>query len=129
MRRQVLVSAAVLVLGLALPAGADQPPSADQYYARAIQTMRDLPQPNFATYDVQLGVTGSDFALTRRPNGEAQIALNLNSRHGESLVRSGSIQFVLRALGFGMRRVTMKFAYANVERPASLAPEMFPATR
>jgi hypothetical protein len=57
-----------------------EPPSAARYYANAIEAMRDLPQPNFATYDVQLHVTGSAFVLTRESNGKAQIGLNLSGR-------------------------------------------------
>ena len=38
-----------------------QPPSAEQYYAQAIQTMRNLPQPDFATYNVHVHVTGLTF--------------------------------------------------------------------
>jgi hypothetical protein len=285
MRPRLFLAAAIFVLGQTLPAGADQPPSAEQYYAHAIQTMRDLPQPNFATYIVQLQVTGSDFILTRQPNGKAEIRLTLSSRrgksdlvfpaayrknddltavktpegswgtirsplfnptwngvadwiryglngrpdsatatpsptpapnnlpvigavramgvafydvsdagtatcangdsahrvhliarnnpldhpltdavidertnrlcfvrfemrqsvvavgytntielniadvNGESLVRNGTIQFTLRAMGFGVRRVTMTFAYNKVEFPASLTADMFPATR
>lgn len=84
MDKRFLCAVAILVLGLVRPAAADPPPLAEQYYARAIQTMRDLPQPNFATYDVRLQITGSDFILARKPNGKAEIRLNLSSRHGTS---------------------------------------------
>jgi hypothetical protein len=51
------------------------PPSAAAYYERAIEAMRDVPQPNFATYDVHVHVTGMGFSLTREANGKASIDL------------------------------------------------------
>jgi hypothetical protein len=65
---------------LGLRAHAAEPPSAEQYYSRAIEAMRDLPQPNFATYDVQLHVTGTAFSITRQSDGKAQIGLTMNTR-------------------------------------------------
>jgi hypothetical protein len=53
------------------------PPSAEQYYANAIEAMRDVPQPNYATYDVHVHIAGLGFILTREPNGKASIDLPL----------------------------------------------------
>ncbi|HTV93409.1 MAG TPA: hypothetical protein VMG98_11905 [Verrucomicrobiae bacterium] len=60
---------------LAAIVGVTEPPSAEQYYANALEAMRDLAQPNYATYDVRLHITGMGFALTREPNGKASIGL------------------------------------------------------
>ncbi len=60
---------------LAAVVGVAEPPSAEQYYATAIETMRDLPQPSFATYDVQLHITGMGISLTRQPNGKASLSV------------------------------------------------------
>ena len=58
-----------------LPATASQPTSAEQYYANAVEAMRDVRQPSFATYDVHVHVTGMGFSLGREPNGKASINL------------------------------------------------------
>ncbi len=79
-RQQALLAGALFALGYALPANAGQPPSAEQYYAQAIEAMRDLPQPNLATYDVHVHMTGLDFILTREPNGKASIGLVMGDR-------------------------------------------------
>jgi hypothetical protein len=63
----------LLALAFAVAAQAALPPSAAQYYAHAIEAMRDLPQPTFATYDVHVHVTGMGFGLLREPNGKASI--------------------------------------------------------
>jgi hypothetical protein len=70
----------LLALGQASPVVATEPPTPEQYYETAIEAMRDLPQPNFATYGVQLHITGSSFVLTREPNGEAEIGLTMSAR-------------------------------------------------
>jgi hypothetical protein len=67
----------MLSLILAAVVGIPAPPSAEQYYARAIESMRSVPQPNVATYNVQLHITGLSFSLTRDPNGKASINLTL----------------------------------------------------
>ncbi|MGB6985292.1 MAG: hypothetical protein WBD74_04855 [Candidatus Aquilonibacter sp.] len=56
-------------------AGVAAPPSAEQYYASAVEAMHDVRQPSFATYDVHVHVTGMGFILTREPNGKADIGL------------------------------------------------------
>ena len=53
------------------------PPSAEQYYAQAIQAMRGVPQSNYATYDVHVHTRGLGFILTREPNGKASIDMSL----------------------------------------------------
>jgi hypothetical protein len=55
--------------------------------------------------------------------------LNIADVDGASLVRSGTMDFVGRAVGIGVKRVTMTFAYDHVAFPATLSGEMFPATR
>src|SRR5271154_4330789 len=83
MRRQsTLLAIALFALGSALPTHATQPPSAEQYYANSIATMRSLSQPNFATYDVQVRTTGGHLAIERQPNGVASIELTID-RHGK----------------------------------------------
>ena len=72
----------MLAFIVAAVVGAAAPPSAEQYYLRAIEAMRNLPQPSFATYDVQLHITGLGFALTREPNGRASIDLTLPGKEG-----------------------------------------------
>lgn len=62
----IVVAAAVAVVA---------PPSAEQYYANAIEAMRHLPQPSFATYDVQLHITGMGIALSREPDGKASLSI------------------------------------------------------
>jgi hypothetical protein len=54
---------------------AAQPPSAAQYYEHAIEMMRDLPQPNFATYDVHVHMTGMNFILGHETNGNASVGV------------------------------------------------------
>jgi hypothetical protein len=61
-----------LVLMTAL---ATEPPSASLYYVQAIEAMRDLPQPNFATYDVHVHMTGMNFLLGRETSGKASIGV------------------------------------------------------
>jgi len=68
------------MLALVLTAAvALEPPTATQYYARAIEAMGDVPQPNFATYDVHVHVRGMGFMLEREPNGKASIGLGWGS--------------------------------------------------
>jgi hypothetical protein len=67
----VTIAAGFVLLGASAP-------SAEQYYAQAIQTMRDVPQPDYATYGVHVHVTGLGFFLTREPNGKADIELPLS---------------------------------------------------
>ena len=55
--------------------------------------------------------------------------LNIADVDGESLVRSGTIEFVVRAMGFGVKYVRMTFAYDHFSFPATLAGDMFPSTR
>jgi hypothetical protein len=57
------------------------------------------------------------------------IELHIGDVGGESLVRSGSIELMVRALGIGVRRVTMTFAYDHVAFPANLPDEIFPVSR
>lgn len=54
---------------------AAEPPTAAQYYAHAIEAMRDVPQPDFATYDVHVHVTGMGFMLSREPKGKASVGI------------------------------------------------------
>ncbi len=46
--------------------------------------------------------------------------LNIADVDGQSLVRSGTMEFVGRAVGIGVKRVTMTFAYDHVAFPATL---------
>ena len=69
------MSLLLALLTLSLPTHGDKPPSAEQYYAQALRTMRDLPQPNYATYSVHIHTTGLGFVLAREPNGKATINL------------------------------------------------------
>jgi hypothetical protein len=78
--RVALICASVLY---ALRANAAPPPSAQQYYAQAIEAMRDVPQPDYATYNVHVHVTGIGFILTREPNGEASIGLWLHDQRAK----------------------------------------------
>jgi hypothetical protein len=75
----------------------------------------------FVRFEMRQSVVAAGYTNT--------IELNIADVNGEPLVRSGTIQFMLRAMGFGVRRVTMTFAYDNVEFPAGLAADIFPATR
>jgi len=59
------------------PAHAGEPPSAEQFYAQAIEAMRDVPQPKFAMYNVRLHASGLGFFLSRDPNGKAEINMPL----------------------------------------------------
>ncbi|MGC2129440.1 MAG: hypothetical protein WA629_05005 [Candidatus Aquilonibacter sp.] len=68
----------ILSFILAAVVGVPAPPSAEQYYIRAIEAMRNVPQPTFATYDVYVHVTGLGFFLTREPDGKASINLTLS---------------------------------------------------
>jgi hypothetical protein len=58
-----------------------EPPTAAQYYAHAIEAMRDVSQPSFATYDVHVHVTGMGFSLTREANGKASIDLGWGDKN------------------------------------------------
>ena len=69
----IVVAAAISVVA---------PPSAEQYYIGAIEAMRNVPQPNYATYDVQLHITGLGFMLTREPSGRGSIDLTLRGKDG-----------------------------------------------
>jgi hypothetical protein len=63
----------LLTVAFILAAQMAEPPTAAQYYAHAIEAMRDVPQPNFASYGVHVHVTGLGFMLNREPNGKASI--------------------------------------------------------
>lgn len=65
----------LLALAFVLAAQAAEPPSAEQYYARAIEAMRSVTQPDFATYNVHVHMTGMGFALSREPDGKASVDL------------------------------------------------------
>src|SRR5215469_12258113 len=49
-----ILTAAVLACTLAPAAAPAQPPSAEEFYARAVARMREYPQPPFATYQATL---------------------------------------------------------------------------
>lgn len=83
MRRRLTLVAPLCALWFALPATAAQPPSAEQYYARAIEAMRNLPQPNYVTYDVHVHTTGVGFLLTDKPNGKASVDLGIGDRRAK----------------------------------------------
>lgn len=67
----------ILSFILAAVVSAPAPPSAEQYYMRAIEAMRNVAQPDFATYVVHVHITGLSFSLTRDPHGKASINLTL----------------------------------------------------
>ncbi len=83
LRQTALLAAALFTAALGLPVRAAPPPSAEQYYAQAIQAMRDVPQPNYATYDVHVHVTGVGFILKREPDGKASIGLWMHDRRAK----------------------------------------------
>ncbi|HET9030062.1 MAG TPA: hypothetical protein VFN49_07795 [Candidatus Aquilonibacter sp.] len=47
------------------------PPSAKDFYARALHNMRSIQQPAFATYHVHVSVSGATFVVNRSPKGPA----------------------------------------------------------
>src|SRR5271170_7362346 len=69
-----MVFAIVAVVAMSLAA----PPSAEQFYAQAIETMRNVPQPNYTTYDVHVHTSGLGFSITRGPDGKASIDMPLS---------------------------------------------------
>ncbi len=71
----LLLAIVLAATALSQAANAGQPPSAEQYYVQALEAMRNVPQPSFATYDVQLHITGMGFSLMREPNDKASISL------------------------------------------------------
>ena len=58
----------------------------------------------------------------------ATFELNIADVNGESLVRSGTIEFVVRLMGFGVKHVRMTFAYDHFSFPPTLAADMFPGS-
>ena len=56
------------------------------------------------------------------------IDLNITDVNGQSLIRSGTYDFVFRAMGFGVKRVTMTFSYDSFTFPETVPGGMFPAT-
>ena len=56
----------------------------------------------------------------------ATFELNIADIDGESLVRSGTIEFVVRLMNFGVKRVRMTFTYDHLAFPPTLPPDMFP---
>lgn len=79
-RTAVVLASIAFVVARTPAASAAEPPSATQYYVRAIEAMRNLAQPNFASYDVHVHATGMGFTLTREPDGKASIGLTLPRR-------------------------------------------------
>lgn len=75
---------AAVISALVLAQTAAAPPSAEQYYAHAIESMRNVTQPNYATYDVRVHVTGLGFILTREPNGKASVGLVMGDKRAKS---------------------------------------------
>lgn len=58
------------------------PPSAEAYYATALERMKALPEPAGATYDAHIQTSGSRFLLTTDGKGRAQVALVVGSGAG-----------------------------------------------
>ncbi len=74
----------------------------------------------FARFEMRQSVVAAGYAST--------IELNIADVDGESMVRSGSIDVLARAIGIGIKRVTIAFTYDNFAFPATLAGAMFPST-
>jgi hypothetical protein len=110
MRQQLTLTAvALLALGWMVPANADQPPSAEQYYSQAVEAMRNVPQPKYATYDVHVHITGLGFELMREPDGKASIDLTLSGGKPDTTFpaayrKSDDLTSVLTPQGWGIVR-------------------------
>ncbi|HVA27439.1 MAG TPA: hypothetical protein VNF68_04625 [Candidatus Baltobacteraceae bacterium] len=102
------MSLLLALLTLSLPTHGDKPPSAEQYYAQAIRAMRDVPQPNYATYNVHVHTTGVGFFLTRGPNGRATINLpwggSGDARFSAAYRKSDDVTALKTAQGWGVIR-------------------------
>jgi hypothetical protein len=76
------VSAAIVLVGAALPGGAQTPVAsplpidAQALYVRALRTMRALPQPHFITFDSNFVGVGTGVQISRLANGSAQFAIS-----------------------------------------------------
>ena len=60
--------------------GAARPPSAETFYADAIENMRHLPQPTNLSYVVAEHVSGANIWLVRHPDGSASFGFNYANR-------------------------------------------------
>jgi hypothetical protein len=92
---------------LAAVVGVPAPPSAEQYYAQAVDAMRGISQPNYATYDVHVHIKGLGFMLTRDPNGRASIDLTLSGGKPDATFpaayqKSDDLTSVLTPQGWGI---------------------------
>ena len=84
MHLRTVLLLAIFALGLSAASDAALPPSAEQYYEDAIEAMRTVPQPNYATYNVHVHISGLGFMLTREADGKASIDLTLGDRRAKS---------------------------------------------
>ncbi len=70
---------AIIALCSASPVHAQQPPSAEAFYANALERMRQIAEPQFATYHTRIRIQGANLQLTRSPRGRVVFGVNIGT--------------------------------------------------
>ncbi len=98
-----IIPFAALVLALSLVGASAAPPSAEEFYARAVAQMRRYPEPTFASYDASISglncyPDGAGFDCTLGPStakSERPFAVDLRESDGRAALRKAGRSVVL----------------------------------